>query len=315
MFRILGGEAQATRRRPSVFLLLAAACTPGQNRCRGFLSRQSVKNSPNRFVPDHMRCHSSYVRASTLLLLSPMYLARIEIENFRLFGSRGDGGALELDLDPGLNLIVGENDSGKSSLVDAIRLLVGTASNDTYRITAGDFHIKDGDPARELAITGWFRALNTDEMAALFEYLSVEPNTVGLPNFYLKLCLTAQRRDPSEVLGKRSREVVVTIRAEDPVEGKIVEADARDYLRAVYLKPLRDAVQELAAKQGSRLSQVLYSHPEIRRHEESDWSPPEEADLALELSGGKKRSWVQRLSPRHFSGSWSRPSTGSSRPR
>lgn len=55
-----------------------------------------------------------------------MYLARIEIENFRIFGSREGGAHCDTPLQPGVSLLVGENDSGKTSLIEAIRLLVGT---------------------------------------------------------------------------------------------------------------------------------------------------------------------------------------------
>ena len=49
-----------------------------------------------------------------------IYLSHLEIENFRTFGE-GDN-QLDLNLGPGLNLIVGENNSGKSAIVDALRL-------------------------------------------------------------------------------------------------------------------------------------------------------------------------------------------------
>jgi putative ATP-dependent endonuclease of OLD family len=206
-----------------------------------------------------------------------MYLSKIEIENFRIFGSKEDGSSLSLDLDPGVNLIVGENDSGKTTLVDAIRLLVGTASNEAFWITPDDFHASGENPARRICITGWFRGLSMPEISALLEYLSIDhTNDTGTPSYYLKLCLTAERRDPAAAVGRRTREVSVVVRAHDPDDGKVVEGDARDCLRSIYLKPLRDAVQELAAKQGSRLSQILYSHPKIREHEKSDWSEERE---------------------------------------
>lgn len=202
-----------------------------------------------------------------------MYLARIEIENFRAFGSKEDGRDLCMDLDPGLNLIVGENDSGKTALVDAIRLLVGTASNELFLIRSDDFHTKDGESARRLTISGYFRDLSLPEMSALLEYLSIDPSHDGCgPEYCLRLFLTAERRDPEVMVGKRSREIVTYVHAQDPHDGRLLDTEARDCLRTIYLKPLRDATQELAAKHGSRLSQILFSHPQIREHETSDWS-------------------------------------------
>ena len=46
-----------------------------------------------------------------------MYLSEIFIENFRGFGAEKDGRHLQLELSPGLNVLVGENDSGKSTIL------------------------------------------------------------------------------------------------------------------------------------------------------------------------------------------------------
>ena len=49
-----------------------------------------------------------------------MYLSKISIKDFRMFSD-----AVEVSFSKGLNLLVGENGSGKSSVVDAIRALLG----------------------------------------------------------------------------------------------------------------------------------------------------------------------------------------------
>ena len=71
-----------------------------------------------------------------------MHLSQIQIRDFRLFRN------LDLKLNQGLNVLVGENDSGKTALVDAIRYALGTNSNDRAYITEQDFH----DDANELKI-------------------------------------------------------------------------------------------------------------------------------------------------------------------
>jgi len=55
-----------------------------------------------------------------------MFISKIKIENFRLFGS-GDH-AFVLSLNPGLTALVGENDAGKTAVIDALRLVLGTSS-------------------------------------------------------------------------------------------------------------------------------------------------------------------------------------------
>lgn len=105
-----------------------------------------------------------------------MYLHRLEIENFRIFGSRQEDGHGVIDLQPGLNLLVGENDSGKTCVIDAIRLLVGTVTQDYFTVQESDFHVSVAQekPTPELTILGEFRGLNSIEAGALLEYLSVD---------------------------------------------------------------------------------------------------------------------------------------------
>jgi putative ATP-dependent endonuclease of OLD family len=205
-----------------------------------------------------------------------MYLSKIEIENFRIFGSRDEKKHLELSLNPGLNLIVGENDSGKTALIDAIRQLLGTTSYEWLRITEDDFHAEGANRASELNISCEFRDLGAEEGAALLEWLTVSENDQDSP-FVLRLSLNAKRKELSERKSRWDREISVSVKAGLGGEGRVMEGEARDLLRVTYLKPLRDAEEELRAKKGSRLSQILMVRPDIHEQETSDWdeSKPE----------------------------------------
>ncbi|MFB7586019.1 AAA family ATPase [Streptomyces sp. NPDC056169] len=81
-----------------------------------------------------------------------MYLATLTAENFRIFGARSSpedaGDALELDLAPGVTVLLGENDAGKTAVVDAVRLCLLTTAADFYRVTKDDFHVGSGGRAR-----------------------------------------------------------------------------------------------------------------------------------------------------------------------
>ena len=44
-------------------------------------------------------------------------------------------------------------------------------------------------------------------------------------------------------------------------DGIAIDGKARELLKAVYLKPLRDAEREMSAGRSSRISQILLSHP------------------------------------------------------
>ena len=53
-----------------------------------------------------------------------MYLKKMFIKNFRIFDETG----IELNFNKGVNAIIGENNSGKSCVVDAIRLAYSTVT-------------------------------------------------------------------------------------------------------------------------------------------------------------------------------------------
>jgi putative ATP-dependent endonuclease of OLD family len=162
---------------------------------------------------------------------------------------------LHIKLNPGLNLLVGENDSGKTAIVDAIKYVLLTQSYEYYRLEDEDFYISDtvGEDERttELKIECIFRGFTTTEAANFLEWLSFEKDEDGSSIYYLRVVLKARREN-----GRIYRD----IRAGHEDQGSLLDEKARDLLRVVYLKPLRDAELELSPRRNSRLSQVLHSH-------------------------------------------------------
>jgi len=241
-----------------------------------------------------------------------MYLKRLEIENFRIFGSREKNEHGVVDFQPGLSLLVGENDSGKTCVIDAIRLLVGTVTQDYFSVQESDFHvlmqeapgsdtsseqevtetasrISDGafqrllERSQTLTILGEFRGLNSVEAGALLEYLCVE-GTGYKSEFFLRMWLKAEI-DDREVISARRRRIAYEVRAGADERGKRVEGPAREFLRATYLKPLRDAAGEMTARKGSRLSQVLRAYPGIKDQGKDDWNPDDAGSAPTTLVG------------------------------
>ena len=68
-----------------------------------------------------------------------MYLSLLQIKNFRCF----DGNEHSITFKKGLNVLVGENDSGKSAIMDAIKLVLGTTDMNWYRVEQEDFYKED----------------------------------------------------------------------------------------------------------------------------------------------------------------------------
>src|ERR1039458_7690786 len=103
-----------------------------------------------------------------------MHLAQLTIENFRVFGSRAEKKNLDLRITKGLTVLVGENDSGKTAIIDALRLVLGTTSQDYLRINEDDFYKASGKIAADFSIYCRFENLTEDEAARFLEWLSFE---------------------------------------------------------------------------------------------------------------------------------------------
>jgi putative ATP-dependent endonuclease of OLD family len=189
-----------------------------------------------------------------------MYVHRVFAENFRAFGARSDERHLELYLRQGLNVLVGENDAGKTCIVDVIRYVLLTTSNDWLRIEDDDFHIKADFQVDELQLEVELRGLNKAQQAALLDWLTLEEGVEP----YLVVSLRAKRRIENSS-GSRLSGPVVNVNSGKGGVGPEIGSAARELIRATYLKPLRDAVAELRPKKGSRLSQVLRAHKDVKK--------------------------------------------------
>jgi putative ATP-dependent endonuclease of the OLD family len=208
-----------------------------------------------------------------------MYLSEIRISNFRQLG--GEGVPFVLELQPGITALVGENDSGKSAVVDAIRYALLTRDVDYIRVRLDDFYVNAaGEPAAEMVIRCKLSGLSDKEKSDFPEQLTYDKGDGAALYVYWRA------RRLGEPGSRRLAEV--SVRSGPEGAGPGFESPARDLLQAAYLRPLRDAEQEMSAGQGSRLSQVLSTFPSIRKGTPFDQAKmPEDAGEAqgLSLSG------------------------------
>ena len=184
-----------------------------------------------------------------------MYLSEVKLWNFRKYGIRGDDPdkpepGLSLNLQPGLNVLIGENDSGKTTIIDAIRYTLGTQSREWIRYEDTDFHECDGIRSDTFKIECIFRGFNDTEAAPFLEWLGFEEIN-DKKEYVLTTRLSAQRRQDR---------IVTDLKAGPDEIGISIDGEARSRLRVTYLKPLRDAVNELTAGRRSRFAQILRSH-------------------------------------------------------
>ncbi|MBX9590851.1 MAG: AAA family ATPase [Hyphomonadaceae bacterium] len=195
-----------------------------------------------------------------------MFIAELRIENFRIFGE-GDKGLL-LKLTPGLTALVGENDSGKTAIIDALRLVLGTRDQEAYRVDDADFHQPaEGERRQEIRITSKFEELTLADTAAFAEYLTYEDREGEKhPVLYVNWKAVANAR----AAGQR-RYTLIEVRSGKKADGPQLDQAARLLLCTTYLRPLRDAERAMSAGRGSRLSQILQHTREAQ--EGTDFDP------------------------------------------
>ncbi|MFA7402643.1 MAG: AAA family ATPase [Pelobacteraceae bacterium] len=185
-----------------------------------------------------------------------MFLAELRIENFRMFGD-GDQ-ALVVPLKSGLTALVGENDAGKSTVIDALRFALGTTDQDWIRLEESDFY--QNDTKKEIRIMCKFKELSPQDQRAFVEYLTYGDSAKDDPPF---LCVNWMAVDTGMApKGRPFRRV--EIRSGKNGDGPQLAPEVREMLRATYLRPLRDAESALSAGRGSRLSQVLHRTGEVK---------------------------------------------------
>jgi len=104
-----------------------------------------------------------------------MYLAQLKLWNFRKYATK-DGGeiseanpGLEVNFKPGVNLLIGENDSGKTAIIDAIKHLLLTQSREYIALEPYDFHKAAGESeecrTRKIKIEAIFKDFESKEAA------------------------------------------------------------------------------------------------------------------------------------------------------
>jgi len=171
-----------------------------------------------------------------------MYLAQLQIKNFRKYEDS------TINFNKSFNLLVGENDSGKSAIIDAIRKVLWTHSYEPDKLEEEDFFNCERDD-REIKITCVFKGLEDPEETQHFlEWIGIANDKPFLKVWYIG----KYNRDTRRCYGE--------VRAGPDEEGNRIDSKALEYLKVTYLKPLRDAESELKARKYSRLSRILHTH-------------------------------------------------------
>ncbi|MCE5169689.1 AAA family ATPase [Paenibacillus profundus] len=176
-----------------------------------------------------------------------MYLDKIRIWNWRKFELLKNGDpSIEVSFNKHLNVLVGENDSGKTAIIDAIKVGLNTNSQDTNWILESDFF----DTSVPIKIEYIFREMSEDEEAFLYEWIHFSEN-----ESVLRILLEAEI---IKDLNGKTRVIKSLLGGEEDKES-LISDNVRHLLSVTYLKPLRDAEAELSPGNRSRFAQILRS--------------------------------------------------------
>lgn len=156
---------------------------------------------------------------------------------------------LEIHFQEGVNVLIGENDSGKTAIVDAIRYVLRTQSGEFIQFEDKDFYqAPDGNRKDEFKIECVFDGINEQDAGLFWEWLSWNDDKT---KYLLKVWLYAKRKDNI---------IMPTFSAGIEGQAERMDSEARELLKVVYFKPLRDALTDMTHGYKSRLAQILGAH-------------------------------------------------------
>ncbi len=167
-----------------------------------------------------------------------MRLTSIEARNFRSLRD------LRVPVCEHLTVVIGENNGGKSNLLDVVRLLTDPLDGRRDRFwDADDVARMPGSEAVELAAT--FKLTSADQLGIYSQGVLDDMQTVRY-----RVSYTAP-------VGAETRGRFTWVAGENRSSDRDPEPEARGRLRHVYLPPLRDAQRELNSGSGNRLRVIL----------------------------------------------------------
>ncbi|MFS2036991.1 ATP-dependent nuclease [Polaromonas sp. CT11-55] len=168
-----------------------------------------------------------------------MYLAKLKVSGLRRISS------VELQFRPGLNILVGENNAGKTAVIDSLRALLSTTEDGAVRLDESDLHLSQGGVrATEVLLQYVFEDLTLEQEADFAAALQPMGGDKYAAHFGVRYTLSAGGRlRPKRWCGLH--------------EDNAVSAEMLEDLRAVYLPPLRDPASGLRPSRSSQLARLL----------------------------------------------------------
>lgn len=211
----------------------------------------------------------------------PFFLKELRVEGFRSLQEA------TFNFQPTLNVIIGANNSGKTALIDSLRIILNLGSfqekEDFIRLKASDICLDTvkGDSA-SIVFEAKFLGEQSDELSAKFYELDANHQVDGLQEFKLRYRVTFQKKPGDDHFQYHNSQVTGGEYFENSVS-----YDTLDYITSIYLAPLRDAVSD-TQRLGREIEKLLRSHSEPSVLREIPEKVKSEAHkLITEATGGK----------------------------
>lgn len=193
-----------------------------------------------------------------------MYLSELIIGGFKGFGE-----PFKIEFSKGMNILVGENSSGKTAVVDAVRMLMMEDEFGRTSISDMDFHRPFSKPtsvAGSISIQCVFDGLTKKESTAFLPWSIDDKRT--------SLNLTVDNKQTSKGFYKRRM-------WGGESHSSIFEWELFDSINCIYLPPLRDAEFKLKEGRFSRLARLLkkLNRGDLESHRKQSKLHPLEEDV------------------------------------
>jgi putative ATP-dependent endonuclease of OLD family len=177
-----------------------------------------------------------------------MRLYKLHIRNFRKIED------LTVDFPSGLSVIVGENNAGKTTIIDALRLILFSSRDfDALRLNEDDF--RRGSVGAPIEISCSFCDLNDDDEVHFQECLV----DIGDGKFDARINARAE-------FNTTTRRANVKLWGGE-TEGGSLPSNLYDKISSIYLQPLRDPESGLRPGRHSQISRLIDCLTEESEHE------------------------------------------------
>ena len=210
-----------------------------------------------------------------------MYLKEMNIKNFRSIKD------LSLNFSPGINILIGENNAGKTTIIDALRICLGYRDQDGLRVAKNDFHIsKNDDILKPIEFDLSFKKNKEEETGYFIELYNPEKDTLDLHFRFSLKKYNKYERIHSEVWGGEN-------------EGSNIPSEVFHSFIPVYLGALRDAERYLKPGRYNQLGDLIIGLDET--HITKDYTPEEMVEqLNKNIEDSKFTEYIKKVNKKYI---------------